>query len=128
MKYAVFTSGGKQYKVSEGDIVELEKLQAEAGSSIVFDNVLLQVEDGIVNVGQPNVFGVKISAKVLDQIQGKKIRVAKFKAKSRYRKVYGHRQELTRVQIESIGGKQVKKQETAKISKQVKSAKLKVKS
>lgn len=112
MKYAVFASGGKQYKVEEGSVVELEKLKVEAGKDVVFDQVLLQVEDGIVNVGQPNVFGMTITAKVLDHIQGKKIRVAKFKAKARYRKVYGHRQELTRVQIETIGKatKEVKSQ------------------
>lgn len=114
MKYAVFTSGGKQYKVSEGSVVELEKLQVEAGKNVVFDQVLLQVEDGIVNVGTPNVFGVSVTAKVLDHIQGKKIRVAKFKAKARYRKVYGHRQDLTRVQIETIG-------KAAKAEKEVKS-------
>lgn len=112
MKYAVFSSGGKQYKVEEGSIVELEKLKVEAGKDVIFDTVLLQVEDGIVNVGQPTVFGASITAKVLDHIQGKKIRVAKFKAKARYRKVYGHRQELTRVQIEKIGKSKDKKVET----------------
>ena len=103
MKYAVFSSGGKQYKVSEGDVVELEKLKVEVGKDIVFDNVLLYVEDGAVKVGQPNVPVLTISAKVLDHIKAKKIRVATFKAKSRYRRVQGHRQELTRLKIEKIG-------------------------
>jgi len=103
MKYAVFASGGKQYKVSEGDIVELEKLPVEAGKEVVFDKVLLFVEDDTVKLGQPEITGLTIGAKVLDQIKADKIRVAKFKAKSRYRKVYGHRQHLTKVQIMSIG-------------------------
>ena len=111
MKYAVFASGGKQYKVSEGSVVELEKLPVEAGKDVVFDNVLLLAEDGIVSVGQPTVFGVSITAKVLDQIKARKVRVAKFKAKARYRKVYGHRQQLTKVQIQTIG-KAAKKTES----------------
>ncbi len=108
MKYAVFASGGKQYKVSEGTVVELEKLQAAEESTVVFDDVLLLVEDETVKVGQPNLKDVSITAKVLGQIKERKIRVAKFKAKARYRKVYGHRQHLTRVLIEKIGSKAVK--------------------
>jgi large subunit ribosomal protein L21 len=103
MKYAVFASGGKQYKVNEGSVVELEKLKAADGEELTFDTVLLHVEDGIVKVGQPHVPDVLITAKVLGQIKARKIRVAKFKAKARYRKVYGHRQQLTQVQIQSIG-------------------------
>lgn len=112
MKYAVLASGGKQYKVSEGTVVELEKLQVAEGDQVTFDNVLLFVEDGIVTVGQPNVPGVAVTAKVLGQIKARKIRVAKFKAKAKYRKVHGHRQHLTKVQIESIGKKTAKKTES----------------
>lgn len=119
MKYAVFASGGKQYKVSEGDVVALEKLQAAEGEQVIFDTVLLLVEDSIVTVGQPTVFGVSLTAKVLEQTKGKKIRVAKFKAKARYRKVYGHRQSLTKVQIETIG-KAAKKAEKAAEAKEKK--------
>lgn len=108
MKYAVFASGGKQYKVSEGTVVELEKLQAAEESTVVFDDVLLFVEDETVKVGQPNLKDVSITAKVLGQIKARKVRVAKFKAKARYRKVYGHRQHLTRVLIEKIGSKAAK--------------------
>src|SRR5690242_7610735 len=121
MNYVVFTSGGKQYKVSEGSVVELEKLAVEAGKDVVFDQVLLQVADGIVNVGTPTVFGVTVTGKVLDHVKAKKIRVAKFKAKSRYRKVHGHRQQLTRVQIASIG--KAKKTEKAAEEKEVKAVK-----
>jgi large subunit ribosomal protein L21 len=109
MKYAVFASGGKQYKVNEGSVVELEKIKVEDGHELIFDTVLLHVEDGIVKVGQPHVPDVTITAKVLGQIKARKVRVAKFKAKARYRKVYGHRQQLTKVQISSIGAKGRKK-------------------
>jgi len=111
MKYAVFASGGKQYKVSEGDVVELEKLKVEANGALNLDSVLLFVEDGAVKVGQPTLSEVVIKAKVLGQIKAPKIRVAKFKAKARYRKVYGHRQELTKVQIEKIEVKAKKAEE-----------------
>lgn len=106
MEFAVFASGGKQYKVAVGDILEIEKLEGAEGDSITFDNVLLHVVDENVIVGQPHVSGVQVVAKILGQMKGKKIRVAKFKAKARYRKVYGHRQHLTKVQIEKISTKQ----------------------
>lgn len=112
MKYAVLASGGKQYKVSEGTVVELEKLKVVEGEQVTFEDVLLLVEDGIVTVGQPNVSGVTVTAKVLGQVKAQKIRVAKFKAKARYRKVHGHRQHLTKIQIESIGKKSAKKTES----------------
>lgn len=127
MKYAVFASGGKQYKVSEGDIVELEKLKVEVGGSVVFDQVLLFVEDGSVKVGNPSVSGLTISAKVLSNGQGKKIRVAKFKAKARYRKVYGHRQELTKVQILTIGSSEKKAEKKSEKAPEIKDQKSKVK-
>jgi large subunit ribosomal protein L21 len=126
MKYAVLASGGKQYKVSEGTVVELEKLKVAEGDQVTFDNVLLFVEDGIVTVGQPNVPGVAVTAKVLGQIKARKIRVAKFKAKAKYRKVHGHRQHLTKVQIETIGKKSAKKAESKpaeEVKKTSKSAK-----
>src|SRR6266581_7429457 len=122
MKYAVIKTGGKQYKVTEGAVVEVEKLTVEPNGTVSFDEVLLYVEDGEVKVGQPYVDGVTVKATVLDQIKGKKIRVAKFKAKARYRKVYGHRQELTKLQIESValkGGekKKVEAKEEVKAKK-----------
>lgn len=107
MKYAVVETGGKQYKVSEGSVLEVEKLDAGVGNAFLFDKVLLLASDGSFKVGQPHVAGVTVSAKILEQKKGKKIRVAKFKAKARYRKVQGHRQELTKVVVEKIelGGK-----------------------
>ncbi len=105
MKYAVIATGGKQYKVEEGAILEVEKLDVEADKELTFDQVLLYVADDTVVVGQPTLTDITVTAKVLDQIKGEKIRVAKFKAKARYRKVTGHRQRLTRVQISNIAAK-----------------------
>ncbi len=102
MKYAVVRSGGKQYKVSEGDIVEVDRLKVEAGASYAFPEVLLSVTDGKVVVGTPHLSGVVVKGKVLEQKKAKKVRVATFKAKARVRKVRGFRALITRVQIESI--------------------------
>lgn len=102
MKYAVVKIGGKQYKVSEGDEIEIEKIDTPEGKSITFDEVLLLVDGKRVKVGRPKVVGVKIKAKVTSHFKGEKIRVATYKAKSRYRRVKGHRQQLTRVKILSI--------------------------
>jgi large subunit ribosomal protein L21 len=104
MKYAVIQTGGKQYKVAEGETVTVEKLATEPGNQFVFDQVLLLV-NGSTHVGQPYVAGATVSAKVLDHVKGEKIRVAKFKAKARYRRVTGHRQQLTKLLIEKIEAK-----------------------
>jgi large subunit ribosomal protein L21 len=116
MEYAVFASGGKQYKVQIGDIVELEKLEGAEGDSLTFDDVLLHAVNDSVVVGQPTVAGVSITATIIGQIKGNKIRVAKFKAKARYRKVQGHRQHLTQVKIEKIAAKtsKAKKEDSEK--------------
>lgn len=100
MDYAVFRSGGKQYKVSKGDIIEVDRLNV-VGKEIIFDDVLLWVSNNETKIGTPKL-KVKIKAKVLGQIKGDKIRVAKFKAKVRYRRVMGFRPSLTRLQIEDI--------------------------
>src|SRR4051812_26908170 len=102
MKFAVVQTGGKQYKVSEGTVLEVEKLEALSGNAFVFDKVLLYAADSDVKVGQPHLAGAKVVSKVLEHKRGKKIRVAKFKAKARHRRVQGHRQELTKVVVESI--------------------------
>ncbi len=100
--YAIIKTGGKQYKVAEGDVILVEKLSAEEGASVVFDEVLTVVNDGDVKVGKPLVEGAKVTAKVEAQGKGKKIRVFKYKAKSNYRKRQGHRQPYTKVTIEKI--------------------------
>ncbi|HUQ84989.1 MAG TPA: 50S ribosomal protein L21 [Candidatus Limnocylindrales bacterium] len=110
MKYAVLQTGGKQYKVSEGSIIEVDKLPVEQDANVKFEKVLLLAQDGAFQLGQPHVGGALITAKVLEQKKGKKIRVAKFKAKARYRKVTGHRQHLTKLQIEKISVSKDKKE------------------
>lgn len=109
MKYAVLKTGGKQYKVSVGTEIEVDKIEADVDSNISLDKVLLVADGEVFHVGQPHLEGVTITARVLEQKKGKKIRVAKFKAKARYRKVTGHRQVLTKVKIEKIGSSEEKK-------------------
>lgn len=101
--YAVVVTGGKQYRVSEGDVVYVEKLNAEVESTVELDNVLVVSKDnGELVVGKPVVEGAKVSAKVLAQGRDKKIIVFKYKRKKDYRKKQGHRQAYTKIQIEKI--------------------------
>lgn len=102
MKYAVITSGGKQYKVEEGQTLALDRLSQKDGT-IRFDNVLLMVNDNDVQMGTPYVPGLVVTGKILGEEKGEKIRIAKYKSKVRYRRVTGFRASLTRIQIEQIG-------------------------
>ena len=102
MKYAVIATGGKQYRVAEGDVIAIDKVKAEPGADYKFESVLLTVDGDAVNVGTPYLEKASVSANVLEQFQGDKIRVAKFKAKARYRKVQGFRAQLTKVKIGKI--------------------------
>ena len=99
---AIFVTGGKQYKVSEGDVIYVELLNTES-ETVEFDNVLMTIDGDNVTVGAPNVEGAKVTAKVLKNGKGKKIIVFKFKAKKNYRRRQGHRQPYTKLQIEKIG-------------------------
>ena len=99
--YAVIETGGKQYKVSEDQVVFIEKLEAEAGDTVTFDVVAVGSDDGI-KVGTPYVDGAKVSAEVLKNGKGKKIRVATYKPKKGEKRTLGHRQPYTKVQIKSI--------------------------
>ncbi|WP_026884856.1 50S ribosomal protein L21 [Clostridium akagii] len=100
--YAVVVTGGKQYKVSEGDVIFVEKLEAEIDSSVELSNVLaVSKEDGLV-LGKPVVEGAKVIAKVTAQGKAKKIIVFKFKRKKDYRRKQGHRQPYTKLVIEKI--------------------------
>jgi len=99
--YAVIRTGGKQYKVEEGDTIRVEKLTAGKGDTVTFDTVLFIGGDEYV-VGSPNVGGAKVSASVVRQLKDKKIIVFKLKRRKRYHKKQGHRQELTEVRITSI--------------------------
>ena len=100
--YAIIESCGRQYKVAEGDVVFFEKLEAEEGKKVTFDNVILVSEDGKVQVGNPYVKGVKVEGKVVSHGKHKKIIVFKMKAKKNERKKQGHRQPYTKVEITSI--------------------------
>lgn len=101
--YAVIATGGKQYKVSEGDIVKVEKLDVQAGETYTFDKVLLVSGDD-VKVGTPTVAGATVEADVIDTVKGKKIIVYKYKRKTGYHKKNGHRQAFTKVKIDKING------------------------
>jgi large subunit ribosomal protein L21 len=118
MEYAIIESGGKQYKVIPGGILEVDKLDVEPGKIHTFDKVLLYTADGLCKIGQPQVDGITVSGKVIKQFKGEKIRVAKFKAKARYRRVQGHRQLLTQIQITEISNNQspIKQEKESKAS------------
>ena len=112
--YAIIESCGRQYKVSEGDVVFFEKLNAEEGKKVTFDNVVLVSDDGKVQVGNPYVTGVKVEGKVVSHGKAKKIIVFKMKAKKNERTKQGHRQQYTKVEITSIKTGATKKAETQK--------------
>lgn len=100
--YAVFQSGGKQHRVSEGQIVRLEKLEVEKGSEVVFDKVLLVANGGDLKVGGPFVDGATIKAEIVEHGRGDKIKIIKFRRRKHYRKQQGHRQWFTDVKITAI--------------------------
>ncbi len=104
MSFAIIKTGGKQYKVSEGDVLDVEKLENEVGSEVTFSEVLLYANAKPENtkVGQPFLEGVQVTAKVLDQFKDDKKIVFKYKSKTRYKKKKGHRQPLTKIQITKI--------------------------
>lgn len=99
--YAIIATGGKQYRVSEGDVIYIEKIDAQVDSTVSFD-VLLMGNDGDVKIGTPVVEGVKVEGKVVGQIRGEKIVVYKYKSKKNYRRKQGHRQPYTKVEITKI--------------------------
>ena len=100
--YAVIVTGGKQYKVSEGDVLFIEKLEAEEGTAVTFDQVLMTGDGEDVKVGAPTVDGASVEAKVVKNGKGKKIYVFKMKRKKNYRRKKGHRQPFTKVEITKI--------------------------
>ena len=102
MDYAVIRTGGKQYRVAAGDILHVEKLDAEPGTKFEFDEVLMTACDGNVNVGNPTVTGARVTAQVLQQKRAKKILVFKKKKRKNYRRMRGHRQYQTTVRVDTI--------------------------
>jgi large subunit ribosomal protein L21 len=102
MEYAIFRTGGKQYRVKPGDVLDVEKLPLEAGAQAEFGEVLAVSNGGEVTFGTPHVAGARILAQVQDQYKDRKVIVYKHKAKTRYRRMRGHRQNLTRLVIQDI--------------------------
>jgi len=100
--YAVVATGGKQYKVEEGDILRVEKLAGDVGSEIAFDKVLIFSDGENVKIGQPDVDGVTVRGQIVAQGKSKKIIVFKYKRRKRYRRKQGHRQPFTAVRIDRI--------------------------
>ena len=100
--YAIIQTGGKQYQVKSGDVLDVEKLEAEVGTRVELTDVRLVSEDSGVSVGTPTVDGALVTAEVEDQFRGPKIIVFKYKNKTRYRKKNGHRQSYTRIRIQDI--------------------------
>lgn len=102
--YAVIQTGGKQYRVQQGDVIYVEKLAAEAGANVSFDVLMLNKDEAGTVIGTPVVEGAKVEGKVVGQVKGSKIIVYKYKAKKNERKKQGHRQPYTKVEITAING------------------------
>jgi len=100
--YAIVDSGGKQYKVKEGDILKVEKLAGEVGDTVSFDKILMFSDDEDVNIGTPLLEDVTVNGHIVEQGKAKKIIVFKYKRRKRYRRKQGHRQQFTAVKIDSI--------------------------
>jgi len=99
--YAVIVSGGKQYRVSQGDVIYVEKLDQEVDSKVSFDVLMLGSEEG-VEIGTPTLAGAKVEGKVVAQVKGEKVIIFKYKSKKDYHRKAGHRQQYTKVEITSI--------------------------
>jgi len=102
MAYAIFKTGGKQYRVSEGDKIDVEKLDVAVGEKVTFPEVLLKGEGESVTVGAPFVDGATVTAEVVDQHRAKKVIAFKFKRRKGFHKTKGHRRQLTKLQITGV--------------------------
>ncbi len=100
--YAIIESGGKQYRVEQGAVVEVERIPGDVGSQVELTGVLLVSDGTTVKVGRPTLAGAKVISQIVAQTRGEKIDVFKFKKRKKYRRKTGHRQELTRVRIAEI--------------------------
>jgi large subunit ribosomal protein L21 len=105
MNYAIISNGGKQYKVSEGTVLELDRINTEPGKELILDKVLMTVDGDTINLGTPYLANATVTAEVLDNTQGEKIRVSQFKAKARHRRTIGFRAQLTKVKVTGLGKK-----------------------
>jgi large subunit ribosomal protein L21 len=102
MDYAIIQTGGKQYRVKQGDTIRVESIPGDEGDAIEFDEVLMLSQDGNVSVGAPTVEGARVTTEVVGKGRGKKIIVFKYKAKTRYRRKNGHRQNYTDLRVIGI--------------------------
>jgi len=102
MNFAIIQTGGKQYRVSSGEKIKIEKLSGETGADVVFDKVLLSAHGDAVAVGAPYVSGAKVEAKIVRQARDRKKIIFKYHSKARYRKKKGHRQHFTEVEIVKV--------------------------
>jgi large subunit ribosomal protein L21 len=102
--YAVVKTGGKQYRVSAGTKIKVEQLPADVGSEVTLDQVLMVAQDGSVKLGTPLVAGAAVTAKVVSQGRGDKVRIFKMRRRKHYRKTQGHRQNFTELEITGIAG------------------------
>lgn len=100
--WAVIKTGGKQYKVKEGDIIDIEKIKPDNKDQVLFNQILLVKNQSNLIIGKPQLEKAKVKAKILENYKDKKIKVIKFKAKSHYLRTRGHRQHKTRIKIERI--------------------------
>ena len=116
--YAVSETGGKQYKVTEGDVITVEKLKSEAGDKVVFDKVLFMGEGADAQVGTPYLDSAKVFGEVVENGKGKKVIIFKYKSKKDYRKKQGHRQPYTMVEINDLGGVEKKPAKKAEPKKE----------
>ncbi len=102
MAYAIFKTGGKQYKVQTGDKIDVEKLALEVGTETSFSDVLAVGEGGSLTLGTPNVSGATVTAKVLDQFRARKVTAFKYRRRKGYHRTKGHRRQLTKLEITGI--------------------------
>ncbi len=100
--YAIVNTGGKQYKIQQGDVLRVEKIPGEVGSPVSFDKVLMFSDGENFNIGRPVLDNVAVKGHIVDQGKGKKIIVFKYKRRKRYRRKLGHRQQYTEIKIDSI--------------------------
>ena len=109
--YAVVNTGGKQYKVQQGEVLRVEKIPGDVGSPVTFDRVLMFADGENVSIGQPILENVAVEGHIVEQGKAKKIIVFKYKRRKRYRRKKGHRREFTAVQIDNINSQAVKAKE-----------------
>lgn len=101
-KYAILETGGKQYRVCEGDVIDVELIPGNQGETVTFEEILLVSDKGLVKAGTPAVAGATVVGKVLDHVRGPKVFSYKYKRRKNYRRKVGHRQDYTRVEITGV--------------------------